>query len=367
MSEPTKRPTDLRYSLLTGVGGIGAGIFFQLEGNHTLGRNESRPARLLPVRDYCKLHIISHYVAALLAADTVTGQFQVMPIGKVGKDQPGADMQQEMAEAGMDLRFVHSVPDLPTLMSVCFHYPDGAGGNLTTTHSAAAALTTEDINLVEPLLRTAGRRAIALAAPEVPLPRRQHLLQLAQRCGAMRVLVITSAEADQAKTMDIFALADLLAVNEDEAVAIAGRPFDDGQTDAFLAALGESLGVQSREMSIIFTAGPRGAWTFANGQWSHRPAIKAKVASTAGAGDALLGGVIAGLAGGLPLAPKSSDFTDAAERPLTGAADLGALLASFAITSPHTIHPDVSGQSLLQLAASLDVTLSHQMEQFLSR
>ena len=56
------------YHKIVGVGGIGSGIFFALEGNHTLGRNESRTATLLPVRDYCKLHIVLHYVAKLLGA-----------------------------------------------------------------------------------------------------------------------------------------------------------------------------------------------------------------------------------------------------------------------------------------------------------
>ena len=57
-----------QYQGLIGVGGIGSGCFFALEGNHTMGRNESRPGRSLDVRDYCKLHIITHYVAKLLGA-----------------------------------------------------------------------------------------------------------------------------------------------------------------------------------------------------------------------------------------------------------------------------------------------------------
>ena len=56
------------YNRLVGIGGIGTGIFFALEGDHTLGRNESRAGRLLDVRDYCKLHIVIHYVAKLLGA-----------------------------------------------------------------------------------------------------------------------------------------------------------------------------------------------------------------------------------------------------------------------------------------------------------
>ncbi len=34
------------YRLLVGVGGIGTGVFFALDGGRTLGRNESRLARL---------------------------------------------------------------------------------------------------------------------------------------------------------------------------------------------------------------------------------------------------------------------------------------------------------------------------------
>ncbi|HKT69754.1 MAG TPA: hypothetical protein VJP83_09970, partial [Terriglobales bacterium] len=70
------------YRRLIGIGGIGSGIFFALDGNHTLGREESRFGRLLDIRDYCKLHIISHYVARLLGAGP-GGAFRVIPIGKV--------------------------------------------------------------------------------------------------------------------------------------------------------------------------------------------------------------------------------------------------------------------------------------------
>ena len=48
------------FHTLIGVGGIGTGCVFSLDGNQTLGRNESRAAYLLDVRDYCKLHSIIH-------------------------------------------------------------------------------------------------------------------------------------------------------------------------------------------------------------------------------------------------------------------------------------------------------------------
>ena len=115
------------------MGGIGSGIVFALEGGHDLGRNESRPGRLLDVRDYCKLHIVAHYPSVLLGARPEGAPFHVLPIGKVGDDEAGRRLRAEMTAAGMDLRFVDTVTGPPTLFSVCFLYPDGSGGNVTTS------------------------------------------------------------------------------------------------------------------------------------------------------------------------------------------------------------------------------------------
>ena len=117
------------YQQLVGVGGLGTGIFFALEGEHALGRSESRPGRLLDVRDYCKLQIVSHYVAKLLG----NYSFRVFPIGKIGNDAAGQFVLKELADAGIDTRFVQRVTGRPTLFSVCFQYPDGTGAILRPT------------------------------------------------------------------------------------------------------------------------------------------------------------------------------------------------------------------------------------------
>ena len=106
-------PPDAPFRRLVGVGGIGTGMFFALEGNHDLGRNESRPGRFLDVRDYCKLHIVAQYPAVLLGAREDTGPFHVVPVGKVGIDEVGLRLRAEMERAGMDVRFVDAVPAAP--------------------------------------------------------------------------------------------------------------------------------------------------------------------------------------------------------------------------------------------------------------
>src|SRR6476469_7306595 len=98
-------PEGLVYDHIVGTGGIGSGIFFLLHGNETFGRNESRMAQLLPYKDYCKQHIILHYISVLLGAQQ-EGAFQIYPIGKVGNDAPGKILLHQMKATGMDTSHV---------------------------------------------------------------------------------------------------------------------------------------------------------------------------------------------------------------------------------------------------------------------
>ena len=50
---------------IIGTGGIGKGLFFLSHENEALGRNESRMAELSDAKDYCKLHIVFHYLSIL--------------------------------------------------------------------------------------------------------------------------------------------------------------------------------------------------------------------------------------------------------------------------------------------------------------
>jgi sugar/nucleoside kinase (ribokinase family) len=201
------------YQQIVGVGGIGTGVFFALEGNHTLGRNESRPGKLLDVKDYGKLHIVLHYVAKLLSSGSGS-PFHVVPIGNVGDDEAGRRLLQEMKEVGMDVSHVRPVNGKPTLFSVCFQYPDGQGGNITTSNSAAAALETTDVERALPsLLAATGRRTMVLAAPEVPLALRYGFLELATHDGAFRAASFVAAEILPAREAGFLALLDLVALN----------------------------------------------------------------------------------------------------------------------------------------------------------
>jgi sugar/nucleoside kinase (ribokinase family) len=353
-------PSGAPFRRLVGVGGIGAGMFFALEGNHDLGRNESRPGRLLDVRDYCKLHIVAQYPTVLLGAREDHGPFHVVPVGKVGIDEIGLRLRAEMERAGMDVRFVDALPGRPTLLSVCFQYPDGSGANVTTVDSAAALVGERDVDLVE---RWLSPTAIALAVPEVPLPVRRHLLRRATERGALRVASLTTAEIVEARETGFLSLVDLLSVNEDEAAALVGAAFPDGSPEAFLQRLSSAVPALSAGVRLVVTAGARGAFAFDGATWTHVPALPVTVVSTAGAGDALLGGILTGLASGLPFVTPGKPSL--AGRPVSSAFELGALVAAFKVTSPHTIPPDLTLDAVVAFAREHGIVFGERLERLL--
>lgn len=348
------------YRRLIGVGGIGTGIFFELEGDHTLGRNESRLGRQLDVRDYCKLHIVIHYVAKLLGAQPSGSPFHVLPIGRVGDDAPGHHVIQEMKEAGIDTSNVLAVAHQPTLFSVCFQYPDGNGGNITTNNSAAASLCDADLDAVAELLEHDGENTLALAVPEVSLPVRRYFLKLATKVGAFRAASFARAEVGLADRGGMFDMLDLVSLNEEEAGELVGCSFSPEQPELLIRECQQFLRTSCPQLRMVVSIGKAGAYGVTSERWHHCPAAAVKVASTAGAGDSLLGGILAGIAAGIPFLPSADPRL--ASTLLGSALELGVVLASYKCLSPHTIHPSVSIDVLCEFARGMGYAFSPGIE-----
>jgi ribokinase len=334
-----------RYRVLLGVGGIGTGAFFALNGGHTLGREESRSGHFIDRRDYCKLHIISHYVQTLLGAEFVT-----LPIGRVGADEAGNHLLNEMAAAGMNLRYTRTIPGSQTLYSFCFIYPDGSGGNLTTDNSACGLLSPEDVEAAEADFQRFQGRGIALAAPEVPLTARWKLLEMGTRFKFLRVAIFNSTEIRTALALKMLAMTDLLALNRDEAAAVAAMPAEDASSLSVVEASLARLMTINPAMQVTVTAGKEGSWSWDGSSLHHQPAYPTRMVSTAGAGDAFLAGIIAGLVAALPL---------------HRAQELGTLVAALSVTSPHTIDGTIDRRSLQSFADEFSLDLSESIRQLL--
>jgi ribokinase len=319
-----------RFKAMIVTGGIGAGSLFLINGNHTLGREESWGGKYLDARDYCKLHIIAHYVKILLGSD-----FPVFPIGKVGDDDTGRSIYNEMDQTGLNMQYVRVSPNDRTLFGFCFLYPDGTGGNLTTEESACTKVDPEFIETATPIFSEFAGRLISLAAPEVPMAARTKLLELTKEYSGFSVASFKSGEMAEAEETGMLGLIDLLAINIDEASKLVHINAEPEDPLFIVDQVITHMKIINPSAWLSITAGKRGSWTWDGNTLSHSPIFPVEVTSSAGAGDAHIAGIIAGLAAGLTL--KQAQI-------------LGNLTGAFSVASPHTIHPDMNRSLLRELA-----------------
>lgn len=331
-------PARLRYDGIIGTGGIGSGKFFILNGEHTLGREESRSGHFLEVNDYCKQHIILHYIKVLLGPS-----FDVIPVGKIGTDDIGVMLFNEMSESGFDMKWIRKEPRASTLFSFCFYYPDGSGGNLTTDNSASSQVDAGFIESAIPDIKKLGPRGIIMAAPEVPLDARKRLLELGRESGLFCTASFTTGEINEVLNSDIIDSTDLIAINSDEAATIAGIKNDGADMPVVVNMAIQKLVKHNKSIMVSVTAGKNGSWCWDGADLHRFPAMKVNAVSTAGAGDAFFSGLISGIALGLPLFE---------------AQQLASLVAGLSVCSPDTIHKGVDRHSLKEFLSGSGMSFS---------
>jgi len=195
--------------------------------------------------------------AARLGAD-------VRFFGTLGDDRFGETLAAALAGDGIDLGGLHRCED-PTGVALILVADDGE--NQIVVLSGA----NDRVDAPE----TDPDAAVWLTQAEVPLAAVEGTLAAARQTGALAV--VNAAPAGRLPA-DLVARFDIAIVNETE-----------------IEALGSSL-----SPNVVLTLGAAGARILPDGP--SLPALPAKVVDTTGAGDALAGGVVAGLAEGLPLA-----------------------------------------------------------------
>ena len=348
-------PQGLVYNHIVSTGGIGSGIFFSMEGNDTLGRNESRMGTLLPYKDFCKQHIIMHYVSVLLGAKA-GGEFQCYPIGKVGNDDIGKSLLKMMKGVGMDITNVRITDKGSTLFSVCYQYPDHSGGNITTSESASSLVFADDISDFFTGFKPSGEKEIILAVPEVPVETRIKLLEYGRLRGSLNVASVLSSEVENFKKLNGFSLTDILSVNLDEAKRIAAINDDLVARKTIVEACINNLRALNSAITILITCGSEGVYCYSKNTTEFIPALKVPVVSTAGAGDAFLSGFITGVCCGLPLLKCANDNYFSAT-PVSSAVEFGILLASLSVISQDTINVDANAESLYKIIAQNNIDI----------
>jgi len=320
------------FDRFVGTGGIGSGIIFLMDDNRPLSRHETRLAALSDAKDYCKQHIILHYVSRVLSP-----QSSVHAVGAVGRDAAGRELLAMMRGAGIDTAFVRE-SDLPTMYAVCLQYPDSAICNVTKAQSASSTVTPGDVAAALAALgERVGQTTCVVAAPEVPVPARLALLKGAGERGARRAASCLLDEAEAFRAGGGVENTDWLFLNQDEAAAFVTEPPQ--EPERLARACHEALRGRNPGIGLAVTFGSRGSWVCQGDRARHVPAVAVKAAATGGAGDAFLAGTLCGMALGLPFMAETGPL----------AAHLGSRLAAESVTSLDTIAPHI-GRELAMAA-----------------
>jgi ribokinase len=208
-------------------------------------------------------------------------------IGAVGDDAFGARLLANLRARGVDATHVAVRPGEGSGMSVAIVDPRGDYGAVIVS-GANLSLGPEAVEAAAGAI--AGARCLLLQN-EVPEAANLAAARLARAGGA---IIILNAAPARPLAADWAGLLDLLVVNAVEADMLGGGAVSDL---AGAAAAAERLLVHAP--SVVVTAGGAGlALARADGSSLTRAAHDVRVASTHGAGDALLGALAARLAAG---------------------------------------------------------------------
>jgi len=331
---------NARYDKVVGIGGIGKGMLFYTDIDATLGRSESRLAELSGVKDYCKLHIVFHYVSAFLSPAV-----KVYPIGFVGNDADGATLLGEIKKVGMEISYIAIDDKLPTMIGICLQYPDKETCNFSSSNSACNNVSPEYVEKCMEKIGV-GPSSIVVALPEVRIESRVHMIRSGKARDAFCALSVTESEAREFRDSGVFGDCDLFAVNIGEAAAIVPDEVNDTENgESVTARLYEYLAKFNKNIMLLVTCGKYGAYSAYGGRIEHIPGYPAETVNTTGAGDACLGGIISGLVLGMPF-QKGMNDKKYGDSPLSSAAEFGTICAGMAVEAADTIAFHVNPESV---------------------
>ena len=324
------------YNKIVGTGGLGVGVIYQMDGNHPIGKSESRKAFLQPYQDFCKIHIILHYVSKLI--QDLSLPVKVFPISGVGDDANGRKILNLLEKVGMELDLVKSLNDRPTLTCICQNYPDGSSSNITEGASACDILNEKLFPEVEKLFDS---KTLFAAAPEVPLEFRQALLQKAKLAGAFTLASYASGEIKNTPNLN-FDNVNILLLNHDETCAmLAVEP--ELSIEELLLKIPQKLKDFISNNHFIFTNGKEGVYYFHKKEINKLTPHAFPSKNTAGAGDAFFSGILFGLLKGCQIFSSQGEC----------AMGWGLLFSRISVESADTIAFDFNLQRLNQTSQSL--------------
>lgn len=218
--------------------------------------------------------------AALLGA-------KVTLLGRVGADNFGEALIQNLREKGVGITRVEILPEVSTGVAFITVTPDGENA-ITVAPGANEHLTPKDVDAATEDIR---RAQVLMAQMEIPATTVQRAVEVAADCGTRVVLNLAPARELPKSVLQVL---NPLVVNEHEASFLLERRVEGVEAALEAASSVLSLGPQS----AVLTLGDAGAVVATEEGSEHYPAPKVSVVDTTGAGDAFVGALVVKLADG---------------------------------------------------------------------
>jgi ribokinase len=292
---------------------------------------------MISVFGSANMDLVAYVEAAPALGETVTGrEFRTIPGGKganqaiaaaragaeeaflgaVGDDAFGAELRRTLAEAGVDVTNLRTVPGPSGIAQIVVD--DGGGNSIIVVPGANGTVTAPS----EAEIEVISRSDVLLLQLELPIEAVTAAARAARAAGT--TVVLTPAPV-QPLPAELLEAVDILVANEHEAAEITGQA-DHGR------ALQELRG---RVGWVIITLGSRGALTAAgDGPAVHVEAPKVPAVDTTAAGDTFVGALAA--------ARVERQSPDLAVRFATAAAGLSVQRAGASTSMPTRVEIDRS-------------------------
>jgi len=217
---------------------------------------------------------------------------RVAMLGRVGSDEFGREMRQNLEQVGCDVSGLLTIPGATSGIALIF-VADTGQNSIIIVPGANGRFSPEDVDAGHGYLEGA---ALVLLQLENPLPTVLAAARAGRRAGAR--VILDPAPAREVPT-ELFELCDIITPNETEAAILAGLPPASLNPDQ---AVEIARKLQARgARTVIVKLGEQGCM-LVNGGSQLLPAPAVKAVDTTAAGDVFNAGLAVGLGEGLDLA-----------------------------------------------------------------
>jgi ribokinase len=228
---------------------------------------------------------------------------QAAMLGRVGSDDFGRRMRENLQHVGCDVSELKTIPNAISGIALIFVADDGHN-SIIIVPGANDRLSPQDVEAAEANLKGA---ALVLLQLENPLPTVIAAARVARRVGA-RVILDPAPAPPKPLPDELLPLVDVLTPNETEAAILAGlKP---GRLNTQQAGeIAEKLRARGAK-TVIVKLGNQGCLLVEDGKPQALPAPQVKAVDTTAAGDVFNGGLAVALAEGADMA-KACRFANA--------------------------------------------------------